>query len=410
MSIVIALLVFGVIIFIHELGHCVAAKKSGILVHEFAIGMGWKVLSFSVNKMYYPEKPQKKITVKREKNHFTITTHHITKKDKKSTEGETVYSWRLVPFGGFCAMEGENEDSNNPRAFGNKPVGKRMIVIVAGAFMNLLLGLVLLFVITAEFDEYLLTNKINSFKTNAESAQQLQIGDEILKIDGTTIFTSDDIIYQMQIANTNTFDVTVRRNGEKIKLKDVTFDTWANYYKDPEKGDVEITAENPAPEGANVEKISSGPFDFTVEREEKTPAKVLGYTFRAEATYIQLIFTSLKALIVGDVELKEMSGPVGIVSTVSQAVDESAKTREAVYSTLFLTMLITINVGIFNLLPIPALDGGRFVFLLIEAFRRKKVPQNIEATIHGVAFMLLMAFILVVSINDVSNLFNNLNG
>ncbi|GHU55015.1 putative zinc metalloprotease [Clostridia bacterium] len=402
MSIIIALLVFGIIIFIHELGHCVAAKKSDILVHEFAIGMGWKLFGFTINRNFSVEKPAKKMAVKREKNQFTIT---INKQgSKENIIGETTYSLRLVPFGGFCSMD-ENEETDNPRSFGNKSVYKRMIVIVAGAFMNLVLGVIILLVMTAEFDEVLLTEKIAKFKNNASSASQLQVGDELLKIGKTTIFTADDIRFQTLIANTDTFDVTVRRDGKKVELKDVKINAWDEYYKDPEKGDILITAENPAPEGSEIVRYESS-IDFLVEREDKSVAKVLGYTFRAEATYIQLIFTSLDALITGKVGMKEMSGPVGIVSTVSQAVDQSQKIRDAIYNVLFMTMLITINVGVFNLLPVPALDGGRFVFLIIEAVRRKKINQKIEGTIHGVAFMLLMAFILIVSVNDVGNLFS----
>jgi regulator of sigma E protease len=408
MSIIIALLVFGLIIFIHELGHCVAAKKSGILVHEFALGMGWKLFGFTVNRNYSTEKPSKKFEVKREKNQFTFIINKQTDKKKSSFIGETVYSLRLVPFGGFCAMEGENEDSDNPRSFGNKSVGKRMIVIVAGAFMNLVLGLVLLLVITSEFDEVLLTNKVAAFKENASSAAHLQPGDEILRIGHTTVFTSEDIRFQLLISEKDTFDVTVRRDGERLHLENVRFNMYEEYYKDAEGKDVKITPQNPAPEGAEINRYGS-PIDFTVEREDKTFPKVLGYTLRAEATYIQLIFTSLEALITGNVSMKDMAGPVGIVSTVSQTVDQAEQLREALYNILFLTMLITINVGVFNLLPIPALDGGRFVFLLIEAIRRKKINQKVEGTIHGVMFMVLMAFILLVSVNDVSNLFHNLN-
>lgn len=370
MSIIIAILIFGIIIFVHELGHFITAKKAGVLVHEFAIGMGPKIFS--------------------------------------KQKGDTVYSLRLVPFGGFCAMEGENSESESEKSFGSKKPLKRILILAAGAIMNLLLGLLCLTIMTIFFDEIILTNRIGNFKDNASSAQSLQVGDEILKIGNTTVFTSDDIRFQLLISENDTYDVTVRRDGKKMKFEDVRFNTWAEYYYDAEKGDVKITPETPAPTGAEIKKFES-PFDFTVIRQDKNFLNVTGYIFKAECTFIQVIFTSLRELLTGHVGLKEMSGPVGIVGTVAQTVDKGLQFKENAYNLLFITMLISINVGVFNLLPVPALDGGRIVFVIIEMIRRKKVKPQVEATIHNVVLALLMAFIFFISISDISNLIKNLS-
>jgi regulator of sigma E protease len=270
--------------------------------------------------------------------------------------------------------------------------------------MNLILGLAIILIMTSAFDEVLLTEKILGFRDNSTSSQKLQVNDEIVKIDSTPIFTADDIQFTLMISKKDTFDVTVRRNGEKVKLSNVKFNTSYDYYYDDNGYLVKSTNENYAPQGREVQHYE-GIFDFAVTREGKTPLKILGYTFRAEASYIQLIFTSLRELLTGGVSFRDMSGPVGIVSGISETVDQSVNIREKIYDLLNITMLITINVGVFNLLPLPALDGGRLVFLIIEGIRRKKIKPELEAKIHATGLALLMVLIVIITFNDVFNLF-----
>ena len=342
MTVLIAILAFCVIIIIHELGHFVAAKLCGIQVNEFAIGMGPVIL----------------------------------RKQGK----ETAYVIRLLPIGGSVSMEGEDENSDNPRAFNRKPVWQRMIVIVAGAVMNLVLGFFVV-MISLGLTENIATTTVSSFREQAVSSSQLMIGDRITKIDGLSIFTSSDIIYKLQSGiekneqGNLVFDFTVNRNGEKIVLNDVTF-TSATY----EDG------------------TSSIYFDFTVEPMEKNFINMVSESFKESLSTGRLIIITLVDMLRGRYGINDLSGPVGVVGVVA----ESVKYDPSVFFRI--VSLITINVGVFNLLPIPALDGCRFLFLVIELIRRKPLKPEVEGMVHFVGFALLMLLMLVVTFNDISRL------
>lgn len=358
MPIVLAILVFCVIIIIHELGHFLAAKACGIYVKEFALGMG----------------------------------PVIFRKQGK----ETCYVIRLLPIGGSCSMEGENggyeeeldsegnviERPVNPRAFNRKPVWQRMIVILAGPLMNLILGYfaVMLSLCTSSA---IASTTISSFRDEPVSSSFLQADDKILSIDGMTVFSASDISYKLQSSDRKNaegnlvFDFKVKRGGETVLLKDVEFKTTEN-----ENGTNGIY------------------FDFYVYRLEKNFKNVVSQSFMESCSTGRLIIMTLIDMLRGKYGINEMSGPVGVVSVVSQSVSYGFSTF------MNLVSLITINVGVFNLIPIPALDGCRFLFLLIEAIRRKPTKPEVEGMVHFAGFALLMLLMIVVTVNDVIRLIN----
>lgn len=342
MTIVIAILAFCVIIIIHELGHFTAAKLCGIQVNEFALGMGPVILRFQGK--------------------------------------ETAYVIRLLPIGGSVSMEGEDSTSDNPRAFNRKPVWQRMIVILAGAIMNLILGYFVV-MLSLGTSPSIASTKISGFREQAVSSSQLMVGDEITSINGLPIFTSSDIIYKIQSSNDRNeagnliYDMNVVRNGQNVLLEDVEFTSAVS-----ETG------------------LSSVYFDFYVEPVEKNFVNLVTESFKESLSTGRLIIISLIDLIGGRYNINDLSGPVGVVDVVAQSVAIDMSTFFSIVS------LITINLGVFNLLPIPALDGCRFLFLLIEAIRRKPLKPEIEGYVHLAGFALLMLLMIVVTFNDIVRL------
>lgn len=354
MSIVIAILVFCVIILLHEFGHFIAAKACGIYVKEFALGMGPALLR---------------------------------KKGK-----ETEYVLRALPIGGFCSFEGEDggateeEKQQNPRAFNAQPVWQRMIVILAGPLMNLILGFIVVVIMMCSM-EYLPSNVIHSFEDQSVSSEFLMPGDEILSIDGLPIFTDTDISYKLLNSDRKNdkgnlvYDFKVRRNGEVITLRDVEF----------------MTTEH--------DDGSTGVyFDFIIAGQEKTFSNVMSQSWRESCSTARIIVMTLVDLVRGKYGLNDLSGPIGVGSVISEAVTDAVKTFSPT-QLLYIIALITINVGVFNLLPIPALDGARFIFLLIELIRRKPVKPEVEGTIHAVGMILMMLLMIVVTFGDIRKLF-----
>ncbi|MBD5129922.1 MAG: peptidase [Ruminococcaceae bacterium] len=346
MAIVIAILVFCVIIVLHELGHFFAAKLCGIYVKEFAFGMGPIILR---------------------------------KKGK-----ETEYVIRALPIGGSCSFEGENggyEDDidANPRAFNRKPVWQRMIVILAGPLMNLILGFIVV-CISLVSAKNIASTTIVGFGSESVSSNYLMKDDEILSVDGLPIFSIQDVTYKLQSSDRKNdagnfvFDFVVRRNGEKITLKDVEF-------KPIEEDSTSIY------------------FDFYVYPIEKNFKNIVVEGFREGCTTARIIIMSLIDMLRGKYGLNDLSGPIGVGTVISEAVSKYT------FSDLMnVVSLITINVGVFNLIPIPALDGARFVFLIVEAIRGKPVKPEVEGMVHFVGFALLMLLMVVVTFNDIVKL------
>lgn len=321
MDIVITILVFFAIIIIHELGHFAAARVFGMTVEEFTIGMGPRVFS---------------------------------RRGKK-----TLYSFRLLPIGGAVSL-GEDIESDDPDSFRNKPVWQRMIVIVAGAVMNLILGLIVC-VVGAAVSAELATTQVSAFAKDAVSSQSLRVGDRIVVMNGMSIWTTMDISYCLQNSASGAgendeyvyFDITVERSGERVLLEKVPF----------------------AVAKASEERSAGIVIDFAVLPEaEKNAGTVLSAGFRTALTEGRLIWLTLADLVTGTYGLNDLSGPVGVVTTMS-----AAYRTMSLNSFLTLVAFMSINIGIFNLLPIPALDGARFLFLLIEAIRRKPLPPRRRA-------------------------------
>lgn len=348
-TILIAILIFCIIVVIHEFGHFIAAKLNRIQVNQFAVGMGPKLLHFQ--------------------------------------KGETEYSLRLFPVGGFCAMEGEDQSSDNPNAFEKKPVWRRMTVILAGPFMNLVLGFLLIVILLctaqkvpsltiARFAET--TNAAGETVTAAESERSgLQVGDKIVAIDGSHIFSTSDLIYKLQTTDTETYDITVKRDGKRVTIENVTFHN----------------------------DNTDGLLDFAVEGKPKNPVTIVSYAAKDTVATAKLIWMSLVELVSGKYGLQDLSGPVGTVSVIEQAASSGDNFLEWFQSVINLTIFITVNVGVFNLLPIPGLDGSRFVFLLIEAIRRKPIAKEREALVHFIGMAALFLLMILVTIQDVGRFF-----
>lgn len=340
-SVLIAIVFFCLIILIHELGHFTVAKLCGIRVDEFAIGMG----------------------------------PIIFKKQGK----DTLYSIRLFPIGGFCAM-GEDVEDERPDAFRKKPVLARMAVIVAGAIMNLILGFILSVILTLVNGSDV-SSKIVYFSDDAVSPQYgLQLNDTIKKINGVTIFSVKDITYQLGNDEDGIVDFVVERNGETVNVDDVRFATTVN-----------------SETGKKVLK-----YDFKVLKEDITISNLFPYAFKNAIYYGRIVLMSLGDIISGKYGINDLQGPVGIVSTIGNVAEESGFDISFL---LDIATLVTINIGIFNLLPVPALDGGRFVFLIIEAIRRKAFKVETEGAIHFVGFALLLMLMVFVTFNDIKNIF-----
>lgn len=344
-KILIAILVFGIIIAVHEFGHFTVAKLCGIRVNKFAIGMGPRLL--------------------------------------KHQWGETEYSLRLLPIGGFCAMEGEDTESADERAFCKKSVPKRFAVVVAGAIMNILLGFVLI-IITTCMDSAITTTTISGFHTDENKVSVstsescgLQVDDKIVRINGMRVFTDSDISYKLAYTDQNDFTIEVERDGENVVLENVSFE----------------------------DKKTEGRLDFYVYGQEKTVGNVLSYAARDTVSIARMIWQSLFDLVTGKYGFHDLSGPVGIVTAIGDAASVGTNVKQHLQSLIPLMTMITINVGIFNLLPLPALDGGRLVFLVVEAIRRKPVKPEHEGLVHIIGLALLLLMMVAVTFNDIRNLF-----
>ena len=341
-----AILFFGIIIAIHELGHFVSAKLFGVKVNEFALGMGPAIF--------------------------------------KKQKGETKYALRLLPIGGYVSMEGEDESSEDERAFCNKKWWQKLIIVAAGAIMNLILGLIFVAILTC-MDDLIGTPQIHSFYENATSAQYgLEAGDVIKEINGTNIYSSRDIGYALQRDEDAVYDFTVERNGEKILLEDVRFET-----KQAENGQNIII------------------YDFIIVGVEKTVLNVITTSFMDTVSTARLVWLTLFDLITGRYGINDLSGPVGTVSIIAQTTTEAVKSGAGFDTVIYIMALISINVGVFNLLPIPALDGGRLFFIFIEAIRRKPIPAKYEGLIHGIGLALLIILMVFITCNDIKNLIVN---
>lgn len=337
-TILIALVCFGVIIFVHELGHFLVAKAFKFKVNQFAIGMGPSIFSFG--------------------------------------KGETKYSLKALPIGGFVAMEGEDEESSDDRAFSKKPAYQRLLVCLAGSVMNLILGFIILVVLTTAYSNLVPTKVIATFSEGSALAEKLQVGDEIISVNNLKIYSMNDVVYEFSRDSDKVVDMVVKRNGEKLEITSIPITT--------------VTDET------GKEKIS---LDFKIFGEKKTVLSVLKESVTQTVSNARLVFLSLVDLIRGHYSINELSGPIGVTTVISEAASYGFD------SLLNVVAFITINVGVFNLLPLPALDGGKIFILIGEMITRKRLNQKAETIINLVGLAFLMLLMVFATYNDILKLF-----
>lgn len=350
MYLVIAILMFSFLIFIHEFGHFITAKLFGVKVNEFSIFMGPRLLHWG--------------------------------------KGETEYSLRLLPIGGFCAMEGEDGSSDDPRSFTAKAPWKRCIILAAGAFMNFLTGFLILVVLYASATGFR-TLEITGFVEGCplEGENGLQVGDVLEEVDGDNLYIFSDFQMLTERAGEGPMDLTVRRNGETIVLEDV----------DMTKRDYVVDGETQHIYGLVLGGV-----------EEKTIGSLLKNAWYTSIDFARMVKMGLLDLISGRAGMEDMSGPVGIVDTIQETGQSAETTSEGVMNVVYFGAFIAINLAFMNMLPIPALDGGHIFLLLvtwlIETVTRRKIDPKYEAYIHAAGLVVLLGFMVLVTFNDVVKL------
>lgn len=351
--IIIAILIFGVLIGVHELGHFLAAKACGVRVNEFSIGMG--PLLF------------------------------------QRTKGETDYSLRLLPIGGYCAMEGEDEDSDDPRALNRQGFWRQFLIFVAGAGTNFLTGFIILLCLYAGAAAFYTTEIVElhpDFPNRGEDG--LMIGDEIYRINGERIYLRGDVSTVLELKSRgDTMEMVVLRNGKKLArtLSKQTYTT-----EDGQKDRA---------------------FGFTYGGiVEATAGLKIKYAWYNALDYVRLVRLSLQMLVTGSAGVNDLSGPVGIVSTITEMGKETEAAKgfaAALENVFFFGALIAVNLAVMNLLPLPALDGGKVLILVLNVLAgllfKKRIPQKFETVINAAGFVLLMGLMLFVTFHDVTRLF-----
>ena len=352
--IIVAILIFGVLIATHELGHFATAKLLGVKVNEFSVGMGPAVY-------------------KREK-------------------GETLYSVRVLPIGGYCAMEGEDDDSADPRAFGRAAGWKKFIILSAGAAMNFVTGLLILVVLFGNapgFYQPVLKEISPGFGLEDSG---LQGGDVVVSLDGHRIYNYGNLSMFLGRAG-ETLDWVVERNGEKVVLEDVHMPLQASGTDE------------------NGQTIYRRGLVIGQEILEATPLIRLQYSWFTAMDYVRMVWISLGDLVSGAMGLKDMAGPVGIITTISEMGSNeeiSPTAMDAVRNIASLAALIAVNLAVMNLLPLPALDGGRIFFLVLNGVLyllfKKKIDPKYEGYVHMAGLAALMALMLIVTVSDVGKI------
>lgn len=347
MSIIFAILMFSVLIFVHELGHFATAKLFGVQVNEFSMFMGPAIW--------------------------------------KKQIGETLYAIRLIPFGGYCAMEGEDEDTDNPRSFQKADWWKRIIILAAGSVMNLLTGIViycLLFLPQQQIIEPAIVEFTDCCTFNREDG--LQLDDVILQIDGEKIYSNSDISTLLSFNATGVHDLVIERRGQTIRFEDFAM----THLHENEDGTTYRHY------GFAFGKVVDASLGDRVE-----------YVWNTCLDNIRMVRLSLQMLFTGRAGIQDMSGPVGIVSQMSDIAESSETTMLAFLNLLSVCAFIAINLAVMNLLPIPALDGGRIVALLITVAIEKaigrKIDSKYEGYIHGAGMILLLGLMAVIMFKDI---------
>lgn len=335
------LLLLSVLVFLHEGGHFLVARLNKITVNEFSIGMGPKIFSY------------------------------------RSKKSGILYSVRALPIGGFVSMAGEDEASDDPNAFCNKNVWRRISTVLAGPVTNIIVGFLGMLVLVALTGPA--TNIVAAFLDDATSVNHgLQIDDKIVAVEGVKTHTGNEVVYEITYQGDKPLDITVIRNGEKIVIEDVVFPT---------------VEEN---------GVTLGNYDmlfYGISEADRSFSIVISHTFWRTYSTAKMVWDSLADLIGGRFGLDAISGPIGMTELVGTAVVAGWE------SLLYLWVIISVNLGVMNLLPLPALDGGRLMFLLWEALTRKPVNKTVESYINAAGLLILMAFMILITFKDIFKLF-----
>ena len=338
LQIILAILAFGMLVIVHEFGHFITAKRGGVQVNEFWIGMGPTL--------------------------------------RKKERNGTLYCLKLLPFGGACVMEGEDGESDSAHSFGKASLPRRMLIVAAGALMNFLIGFLIVLAVTRPNGPNggYIVSTLADVDPASTAAGELQAGDEILSVDGYRILVRTDFEMALSRGADTTYEVTVRRDGEKLTLPAVRLEA--------------------AVEGEDGRKM----IGLTFAEQPDSIGMHLSMAARTSVNYARLVWVSLGMLVSGQVGVDQLSGPVGVASVMATTASYSLA------AFLQLVAFISINLGVMNLLPLPALDGGRLVFLIIEGIRRKPVPPQYEGYIHAAGLMLLLALMVYVTGQDIVRL------
>ena len=355
--VLIGIIVFGVLIAVHELGHFLTAKLLGVKVNEFSVGMGPAIFS-------------------REK-------------------GDTLYSIRALPIGGYCAMEGEDDDSADPHSFGRASGWRKVLILCAGAAMNFVTGLIILAILLFQLSAIRMPAIVAFLDGYGLENCGLQPGDIVLSVNGRRMFSfyQPDPLSQALSAAGDVVYLVVSRNGERIVLQDVSM---------PRQERVEEDGTVTNLRGLSL--VENAGYDAGV-------GERLLFTWYSALDLVDAVWSGLSALVSGQVGLRELSGPVGIVDTMTDVGSQAKTAADAAQQLAFLTALIAVNLAVVNLLPLPALDGGRIFFLLLNGVLyllfRRKIAAKYEGYVHLAGLVALMGLMLVVTFSDVGKIFGH---
>ena len=334
--ILLAIVAFGVMIVIHELGHFLTARAFGVTVHSFSLGMGPRLFGWQ---------------------------------GKDGTE----YAVRAFPIGGYVSMKGEDEAESGEDSFSEKKPWQKFIIVAAGAVMNILLAMVI--ILGLALSSSIGNTVVSQFASNAVSDEWLAVGDRILEINGTRVHIADEVAYEILHDGYQPMDILVERGGENLLLEGVPFTT------------------------QSADGMLFGGRDFVMMPMKKTVGNIAKHVWFKSLSTVKMIWESLLDLLRGRVGMDAVSGPVGVTEAIGKAASSGA------YSLFYLLSILSMNLGVFNLLPLPALDGGRLVFIIIEMLFRRKVPEKFEGAVHFIGIVLLLALMVLVTFKDIVKLF-----